>query len=175
MKVNSGAGDNLKSYEQKEEASDAQLAIERRDLRDRRRPSVKGFVYGLFFARRRGPRRADSYLSHYTDWYNLKLLVLSLSLLLLSCLDAALTMKLLSFGAVELNPIMDGLLKQGASYFIGVKIAVTALCIVVLVAHYQFKIFKMLRVDIMLIATVFIYLGLVTYEFYLYTLSASYI
>ncbi len=172
MKANSGVGNNLKTYEQREDASDAQLAIERRDRRDRRRPSLKGFIYGLFHARRRGPRRAGNYISHYTDWYDVKLLVLSLSLLLLSCLDAAMTMKLLSFGAVELNPVMNELLKQGASYFIGVKIAVTALCIVVLVAHNQFKIFKMLRVDILLIAAVFIYLGLVTYEFYLYILGA---
>ena len=171
MKVNYRVGNNLKYYEQTEDVSDAQLAIERRDRSDRRNPSVKGFLYGLFLARRRGPRRAENYLSHYTDWYDVKLLVLSLSLLLLSCLDAAMTMKLLSFGAVELNPIMDELLKQGTNYFIGIKIAVTALCIIVLVAHNRVKIFKFLRVDILLITAVFIYLGLVTYEFYLYTLD----
>ena len=167
-----GVGNKLKSYEQTEDAKDAQLALERRDRSDRRRPSLKGFVYGLFRARRRGPRRAENYLSHHTDWYDVKLLVLSLSLLLLSCLDAAMTMKLLSFGAVELNPIMDELLKQGTKYFVGIKIAVTALCILVLVAHNRFKIFNTIRVDIILIAAVFIYLGLVTYEFYLYTLGA---
>ena len=166
-----GVGNNLKSYQQSEDASDAQLAIERRDRFDRRRPSFKGFLYGLFRARRRGPRRAENYLSHYSDWYDVKLLVLSLSLLLLSCLDAAMTMKLLSLGAVELNPIMDELLKQGTKYFVGIKIAVTALCIIVLVAHNRFKIFNFIRVDIILITAVFIYLGLVTYEFYLYTLD----
>lgn len=171
MKANNRVGNNLKYYEQTEDATDAQLAIERRDRNDRRNPSLKGFLYGLFLARRRGPRRAENYLSHYTDWYDVKLLVLSLSLLLLSCLDAAMTMKLLSFGAVELNPIMDELLKQGTKYFIGIKIAVTALCIIVLVAHNRIKIFNFLRVDILLIAAVFIYLGLVTYEFYLYTLG----
>ncbi len=171
MKANSGVGKNLKYYEQTEDAKDAQLAIERRDRLDRRRPSLKGFIYGLFHARRRGPRRAENYLSHYTDWYDVKLLVLSLCLLLLSCLDAAMTMRLLSFGAVELNPIMDELLKQGTKYFIGIKIAVTALCIIVLVAHNRFKLFNIIRVDILLISAVFIYLGLVTYEFYLFTLD----
>lgn len=161
----------MKSYEQTEDAKDAQLALERRDRSERRRPTLKGFMYGLFRARRRGPRRAENYLSHHTDWYDVKLLVLSLSLLLLSCLDAAMTMKLLSLGAVELNPIMDELLKQGSKYFVGIKIAVTALCIIVLVAHNRFKIFNTLRVDIILITAVFIYLGLVTYEFYLYTLD----
>ena len=157
-------------YEQKEDSRDAQLAIERRDRVDRRKPTFKGFIYGLFRARRRGPRRAENYLDHYSDWYDVKLLVLSLGLLLLSCLDAAMTMKLLSLGAVELNPIMDRLLLHGANYFIGVKIAITALCIIVLVAHNRLKIFKIIRVDVILITAVFIYLGLVTYEFYLFTL-----
>jgi len=125
----------MRSYEQSEDAvSDAQLALERRDRRDRRKPTLKGFVFGLFLARRRGPRRADN-LYQYSDWYDVKLLVLSLSLLLLSCLDAAMTMKLLSLGAVELNPIMNELIVQGTSYFIWIKIAITALCIIVLVAH----------------------------------------
>lgn len=163
----------MKSYEQSEDAvSDAQLALERRDRRDdRRNPSLKGFLYGLFFARRRGPRRAEN-LYQYSDWYDVKLLVLSLSLLLLSCLDAAMTMKLLSLGAVELNPIMNELINQGTSFFVWIKVAVTALCIIVLVAHNRFKLFNFLRVDVVLIAAVFIYLGLVTYEFYLYTLGA---
>ena len=47
----------------------------------------------------------------------------------------------------------------------------TALCIVVLVAHNRIKLFNFLRVDVILITAVFIYLGLVTYEFYLYTLG----
>ena len=162
----------MKSYEHKEDAvSDAQLAIERRDRSDRRRPSLKGILYGLFLSRRRGPRRAETYLGHYSDWYDVKLLALSLGLLLLSCLDAALTMKLLSNGAVELNPVMDGLIQKGTNYFVAIKIAVTALCILVLVAHNRFKLFNLLRVDIVLIAAVFIYLGLVTYEFYLFSLN----
>ena len=162
----------VKSYEQSEDAvSDAQLALERRDRRDRRTPSLKGFIYGLFLARRRGPRRAEN-VYQYSDWYDVKLLVLSLSLLLLSCLDAAMTMKLLSLGAVELNPIMNELINQGTRYFVWIKIAVTALCVIVLVAHNRFKVFNLLRVDVILITAVFIYLGLVTYEFYLYTLGA---
>ncbi len=162
----------LKPYEQSEDAvSDAQLAFERRDRKDRRQPSLKGFIYGLFLARRRGPRRAENYLNHYSDWYDVKLLVLSLSLLLLSCLDAAMTMRLLSLGAVEMNPIMDELLKKGTNYFIWIKIGVTALCLIVLVAHNRLKIFKVIRVDLILITAVFMYLGLVTYEFYLFTLD----
>ena len=157
----------MKSYEHSEDAvSDAQLALERRDRSARRRPYLKGFVFGLFLARRRGPRRAEN-LYQYSDWYDVKLLVLSLSLLLLSCLDAAMTMRLLSLSAVELNPIMNELINQGTRYFIWIKIAVTSLCIIVLVAHNRIRLFNLLRVDVVLIAAVFIYFGLVTYEFYL--------
>jgi hypothetical protein len=67
---------------------------------------------------------------------------------------------------------MNELINQGTRYFVWIKIAVTALCIIVLVAHNRIKLFNFLRVDVVLIAAVFIYLGLVTYEFYLYTLGA---
>jgi hypothetical protein len=161
----------VKIYEHTEDSvSDAQLALERRDRSDRRNPSLKGFFFGLFLARRRGPRRAEN-LYHYSDWYDVKLLVLSLSLLLLSCLDAAMTMKLLSLGAVELNPVMNELINRGTHFFVWIKIAVTALCVIVLVAHNRIKLFNIIRVDVVLITAVFIYLGLVTYEFYLYTLG----
>ncbi len=149
--------------------SDAQLALERRAVSDRRNPTFKGFLIGCIKCRRRGPRRAD-YLYHQTDWYDVKLLVMGLALLLLSIIDAAMTMHLLNNGAVEINPIMDYLLRQGANTFIITKIAMTSVCVVILVAHYHSRVFNWLRVDVMLMFALFIYTGLVTYEFYIYTM-----
>lgn len=157
---------------QEDLTSDAQLAIERRNSRDRRNPSFKGFLIGCIKCRRRGPRRAD-YLYHQTDWYDVKLLVMALSLLLLSTIDAAMTMHLLNNGAVEINPLMDYLLRQGAHVFIITKIVMTSVCVVVLVAHYHSRIFNWLRVDIMLLFALFIYTGLVTYEFFIYAMVPS--
>lgn len=154
---------------QEDLTSDAQLALERRAVHDRRNPSFKGFLIGCIKCRRRGPRRAD-YLYHQTDWYDVKLLVMALSLLLLSIIDAAMTMHLLQNGAVEVNPIMDYLLRQGANIFIVTKIAMTSVCVVVLVAHYHSRIFSWVRVDVLLLFALFIYTGLVTYEFYIFTM-----
>ena len=147
---------------------DAQLAIERRDRSDRRNPTFKGFVKGCFKARRRQQRRADCFAHYETDWYDTKLLVMALTLLLLSATDAAMTMTLLENGAVEVNPFMNFLLSHSSQAFIYTKLAMTCVCIIVLFAHYHSRIFNTLRVDILLMFALFVYMGLVTYEFYLY-------
>ena len=159
----------MSTLESKEDVVlDAQLAIERRDRSDRRNPSFKGFLIGCIKARRRQQRRVDSIVHYETDWYDTKLLVMALSLLLLSATDAAMTMTLLNDGAVEMNPFMNFLLSHSSQAFIYTKLAMTSVCIIVLVAHYHSRIFNSLRVDILLMFALFVYLGLVTYEFYLY-------
>ncbi len=147
---------------------DAQLAIERRDRSDRRDPTFKGFLLGCIKCRRRQQRRADCFTHYETDWYDTKLLVMALTLLLLSATDAAMTMTLLENGAVEVNPFMNFLLSHSSKAFIYTKLAMTCVCIIVLVAHYHSRIFNSLRVDILLMFALFVYMGLVTYEFYLY-------
>lgn len=159
----------MSTLESKEDVVlDAQLAIERRDRSDRRNPTFKGFVIGCLKARRRQQRRFGSIVHYETDWYDTKLLVMALTLLLLSATDAAMTMTLLNNGAVEINPFMNFLLSHSSQAFIYTKLAMTAVCIVVLVAHYHSRIFNSLRVDILLMFALFVYMGLVTYEFYLY-------
>ena len=159
----------MSTLESKEDVVlDAQLAIERRDRSDRRNPSFKGFLIGCIKARRRQQRRVDSIVHYETDWYDTKLLVMALSLLLLSATDAAMTMTLLNDGAVEMNPFMNFLLSHSSQAFIYTKLAMTSICIIVLVAHYHSRIFNSLRVDILLMFALFVYMGLVTYEFYLY-------
>ena len=154
--------------------SDAQLAIERRNARDRRKPTFKGFLIGCIKCRRRGSRRAHGSLYYETDWYDAKLLVMALGLLLLSIIDAALTLHLIKNGASEVNPFMHYLLHQGVQVFISVKIAITSVCILILVAHYHAKAFKYLRVDIIFLCALFIYSGLVTYELFLILNPANY-
>ena len=159
----------MSTLESKEDVVlDAQLAIERRDRSDRRNPTFKGFLIGCIKARRRQQRRADCFEHYETDWYDTKLLVMALTLLLLSATDAAMTMTLLENGAVEVNPFMNFLLSHSSQAFIYTKLAMTSVCIVVLVAHYHSRIFNSFRVDILLMFALFVYMGLVTYEFYLF-------
>ena len=75
----------MSTLESKEDLTlDAQLALERRDKQDRRIPTFKGFLIGCLKCRRRQQRRADSFVHYQTDWYDTKLLVMALTLLLLS-------------------------------------------------------------------------------------------
>ena len=143
---------------------DTQSGLNRREKIERRDPTFQGFIIGCLKCQRRQQRRTDSNIHYETDWYDTKLLVMALALLLLSAADAGMTMVLLNNGAVEVNPFMNFLLSYSAHTFIYTKLALTSVCIVVLVAHYHSKIFNTLRVDILLIFALFIYSVLIIYE-----------
>ncbi len=143
---------------------DTQSELDRREKNERRDPTFKGFLIGCFNRQRRQQRRTDSNTHYETDWYDTKLLVMALALLLLSAADAGMTMTLLNNGAVEVNPFMNFLLNHSTHTFIYTKLALTSVCIIVLVTHYHSKIFNTLRVAILLIFALFIYSALVIYE-----------
>lgn len=157
----------MSSFQSREDmVSDAQLAIERRNRQDRRKPTLKGFIIGCFKCRRRQARRAEGVMHYHTDWYDTKILVMALALMMLSIVDAAMTMHLINnHGAIEVNPFMDYLLQQGSNVFVYTKLGLTAACVFILAAHYYSKVLSWLRVDLILIFALFIYMGLVTYEF----------
>lgn len=142
--------------------------LDRRDQNERRNPTLKGFILGCVKCQRRDQRRADC-TSHYrTDWYDTKLFLMALGILFLSVADAAMTMTLLNNGAVEVNPFMNYLLNHSIHAFVYTKLALTSVCILVLVAHYHSKLFNTIRVDILLTFALTVYSTLVIYELFLY-------
>ena len=141
---------------------------ERRMNIDRRYPTLKGFLIGCIRCQRRHQRRADCNAHFPTDWYDTKLFIMALALLLLSITDAAMTMTLLNNGAVEVNPFMNFLLSQSTHTFVYTKLALTSICIIILVAHYHSKLFNRFRVDILLTFALSVYSTLVIYELILY-------
>src|SRR5512134_2537158 len=94
--------------------------IERR-RQDRRRFSLQALFGALFTLRRRRSRRKDDQINAYIDWYEPWPLVASVVIILLSSLDAFLTLILLNHGAVELNVLMDWLIKVDIRTFAAVK------------------------------------------------------
>lgn len=155
-------------------AIDSKTPADRRSTLERRSPTLKGFLIGCIKCRRRSRRRADCKAHFPADWYDTKLFVMALSLLLLSITDAAMTMTLLNNGAVEINPFMNFLLNQSTNTFIYTKLALTAICILVLVAYYHSKLFNSVSVDMLLTFSLTIYSALVIYELFLYfSLTAS--
>ncbi len=119
--------------------------IERRSGTDRRKTRFGGIRRLVFSGRRRNLRRADdrrrlAVLDHYSP----RIFAIIVATLLLSLVDALLTLLLISHGAVELNPVMAFFLSKGDSTFVIAKYLLTAisLTIVVLINYVFIRIFR---------------------------------
>jgi hypothetical protein len=131
---------------------------------DRRRFSMRSLFGALFTLRRRRSRRKDDHLNAYVDWYEPWPLVASVVIILLSSLDAFLTLILLNHGAVELNILMDWLIRTDIRTFAAVKLAITGLALIVLVLHFNFHIYRVLPVRYIMYALMPLYAFLIAYE-----------
>jgi hypothetical protein len=137
--------------------------LERR-RQDRRRFSLRSLFGALFTLRRRRSRRKDDHLNTYIDWYEPWPLAASVVIILLSSIDAFLTLILLNHGAVELNILMDWLIKMDIRTFAAVKLAVTGLALIVLVLHFNFHLYKVLPVRYVMYALMPLYALLIAHE-----------
>ncbi|MGB7931507.1 MAG: DUF5658 family protein [Gammaproteobacteria bacterium] len=137
--------------------------VERR-RQERRRFSLRSLFGALFTLRRRRSRRNDDHLNTYIDWYEPWPLVASLVIILLSSLDAFLTLILLNHGAVEVNILMDWLIKTDIRTFAAVKLAVTGLALIVLVLHFNFRVYRVLPVRYVMYALMPLYAILIAHE-----------
>ncbi len=133
-------------------------------LTDRRSTSLSTIHGTLFKNRRRVSRRDGDHLDSYVDWYGHLPLVATVSIILLCFTDAFLTTVLISAGAVELNTLMDWLIQRDIQLFAAVKMAVTGVALVVLVMHFNFRIYKFLAVRYILYALVPVYSLLIYHE-----------
>lgn len=95
--------------------------------------------YTLFGGRRKGDRRRPESLNQYVDLYEPGLAAILVAVALLCALDAVFTLLYIQKGGSEANPIMDWLIRQGATQFVVVKCAVTSLGLVVLCLHKNFR------------------------------------
>jgi hypothetical protein len=113
---------------------------DRRSGRDRRNTSLPSFRKLLTYRRRRELRRRDDHHKIVLfDHYSTSLVIMVIAILLLSTVDALLTLFLLDHGAVELNPLMAYFLKFGRTAFMLVKYALTATSVtIILLLNYVF-------------------------------------
>lgn len=131
---------------------------------DRRNPSWMTLYGALFKYRRRNARRRGEHINSYVDWYGHWTLIATCTIILLCCMDAFLTVVLLSHGAVEMNILMDWLIQKDIRSFAAVKIGVTSLALIVLVLHLNFRVYKYIAVRYLLFALVPMYSLLITHE-----------
>jgi hypothetical protein len=139
-------------------------ADDRRDGPDRRRRMLHGLLYGSFHPRRRKPRRFDESGLSSLDWHHPWWLAIAVIIVLLSCIDAFLTLTLLEHGAYEVNPVMGALIGDSAFAFTVVKIGLTACGVVTLTLLARLRAFGRIPVGVILYLVLAGYGVLIAYE-----------
>ena len=140
-------------------------AVERRRRLDRRRIGWSGLV-GMCSRRRRGHlrRAADRRGFQYIDRFEPVVLALAVGILTCCIADAYLTQRILDRGGMELNPLMAVLIDWQFQGFVAVKYAITAACVLILIAHIRLKLLGRVSVKQLLVGIQLMYLALVNYE-----------
>lgn len=141
------------------------IVADRRSGYDRRTVSVRTFFQGGLTPRRRGGRRAGDVV--LLDWHEPHLLFMAVAILLLSTADALLTLTLLANGAAEINPVMNYLLVSQPQLFAAVKMMLTGLGVLILVACARATVFRIVRVSSIMRAFLLGYALLIGYECWL--------
>jgi Domain of unknown function (DUF5658) len=135
---------------------------ERRTQTDRRKKPFS-LIFAPFASGRRRMlrRRADRCRIYLLDFYSPRIFYAVTTVLLLTVIDAALTLSLVDGGACELNPVMGFFLKIGPLAFITAKYAITAVSVIIIVVlHYicilqvRFPLGRLLEYFVVCFATV---------------------
>jgi hypothetical protein len=133
---------------------------------DRRRTTLGTFLRGGVTPRRRSGRRAGE--QHLPiDWHEPYLLFLSVMILLLSVVDAFLTVTLITGGAQEVNPLLEFILRVRPELFAAIKMGLTGAGVLVLVAVARARLFRVMRVGMVLQGIFVAYVALIAYEWWL--------
>ncbi len=111
---------------------------------ERRSHGLRTFLYSFSKSRRHQARREICLnTSHYADNNHAPVLfAMTIAIMGLSCTDAFFTLMLIQQGAQEMNPVMNRLLEINVQLFVSVKLAITASCLIFILAHRNFWLFK---------------------------------
>ena len=113
--------------------SESSPYVDKRSGKDRRTHQFPKLKYLLFSGRRARVRRhEDLHRTFYFDRYSSNIFAAIVVILLLSVLDALLTLYLIDSGSKEMNPIMSYFLDYGPFVFMGAKYALTSAGVVIL-------------------------------------------
>jgi hypothetical protein len=143
------------------------VCVDRRKVNCRRSRSLRSLIQGNSNPRRRLSRRHGDHNLLLLDYYDPKMLYLGLSILLLSCTDALFTLNLLALGAEEMNFFMKALLDRSVASFLGIKIGLTGVSVVLLIVVSQRLFMGWFRVVRVMQGICVGYVALIAYEIYL--------
>lgn len=141
--------------------------FERRNGPDRRTRPLLGLLAGHWWRRRRGGRRQPDLHPASHDWHAPHRLAVAVLVLLLSVVDAFMTLTLMRHGATEANPLMAPLIAGGGPAFAYWKLGLTAMGVVVLVALGHIRLLGRVPAMCVLYLALAGYLVLVAYEWQL--------
>jgi hypothetical protein len=147
-------------------AAEAPGADRRAASSDRRALTLRTLLASGFSPRRRTGRRAGDH-ELPVDFHDPRLLVPVVAMLLLSVTDAFLTIRLMTDGAQETNPLLAFVLEEHPRLFAAVKMGLTSVGTVLLVALARARAFKVVRVSVFLYGLAAAYLALIAYEAWL--------
>ena len=142
-----------------------QAATDQRELADRRTFSWRTVFYGFMRSRRHDFRRTDELDVRFIDWHHPWLFFLSVGVMLMSTVDAFMTLQLLDRGMVEANPVMQAVLGQGTTTFAVTKMLMTGTGILTLVFLAKAKFLNRFRTGLFLTVFFGLYACLICYEF----------
>jgi hypothetical protein len=137
---------------------------ERRNAPDRRKRTLYSLFYGSFNPRRRSPRRTDARSLRDLDWHHPIWLAVAMLIVVLSCVDAALTLSLMEHGAYEVNPFMEPFVGGSPLVFTLIKVGLTAGGVIMLTLAARLRAFGRIPVSFFLYAVLLGYGTLVVYE-----------
>jgi hypothetical protein len=124
-------------------------------------------MFGFLRSRRRGHRRTADPEPLFVDWHHPWLFLMATGIMLLSSVDAFMTLQLISRGAIEVNPFMSAAMVGGTTAFAASKMLLTGLGTLALVFLARSKLFNFIRAGLTLTVFFSFYCCLVCYEFVL--------
>lgn len=135
-------------------------------------PFVCLYQLGIKSGRRMGERRTNIKGPAYVDRYSVHLVLCTISILILSSLDAFFTLNILAKGGEEINLFMAILIEDSISKFIAVKMALTALALLLLTIHHNVQLTEHIRVRHLGYLILSGYTLLIGYELFLLHLAS---
>ncbi len=140
-------------------------AISGKRAADRRSLSWRTAVFGFARSRRLSLRRGEDADELFLDWHHPWLFFLAVGTMIMSCIDAFMTLQLLQHGMTEVNPVMAAILEQGTAAFAAVKVTMTGISILILVFLAKIRFLNRIRAGLILTVFFSFYACLICYEF----------
>jgi len=147
------------------------MTVERRQAVDRRAYSIGTLWQCVSSPRRMRGRRSSDRRYAVLDRFDSGVVALAVLLMVLSVMDSVFTLTLISRGGTEVNPFMNALLQHSVWLFTAVKMALTAVPAILLVATGNILLFNRWRARSILAALTGLYMGLICYELALLSIS----